>query len=241
MLVHVVGRDDDVGMSCEHRAECHQLGARVGRTGRIAGAVEDQEPRARRDRGGELRRRDLETLLRARKYRNRRAVGEQHHVRVGHPVRRRDDHLVARVEQGAAEVEDRLLGAARDQDLVALVLEAIVAAELADDRVLQLVRAVDIRVTREAAADRRDAGLGDVRRRVEIRLAGTEADDVLALGLEACRARGDGERGRGLDALDARWRGGWSRGSTVWPETRLRYGKAFCVAMRNCSERSEAI
>ena len=43
----------------------------------------------------------------------------------------------------------------------------------------------------------------DVRRRIEIRLAGAEADDVLALGLEAGGAGGDGEGRRGLDALDA--------------------------------------
>ena len=45
-------------------------------------------------------------------------------------------------------------------------------------------------------------GIGDVHGRVEIRLAGAEADDVLALGFQARGARGDRERRRGLDALD---------------------------------------
>jgi hypothetical protein len=42
-----------------------------------------------------------------------------------------------------------------------------------------------------------------VDRRVEVRLTGTQADDVLALGLQFRGARGDGECGRGLDALNA--------------------------------------
>ena len=67
-----------------------------------------------------------------------------------------------------------------------------------------------------------------------------QADDVLALGLEMRGARGDGERGRGLDALDA-LASGMVTGSTGWPRTRLRYGKAFCVAIRTGNERAEAI
>ena len=59
------------------------------------------------------------------------------------------------------------------------------------------------RVAREPAADRRDAGVGDVRGRVEVGLADAEADDVVALGLEPGDAAGEGDGGRGLDALDA--------------------------------------
>jgi hypothetical protein len=38
---------------------------------------------------------------------------------------------------------------------------------------------------------------------VEIRLAGAESDDVFAFRLQAGGTGGDGERRRGLDALDA--------------------------------------
>ena len=76
-------------------------------------------------------------------------------------------------------------------------------SNLRDDGVLELVDAVHIGVAGEAALDGIDAGLRDVRRRVEVRLAGAEADDVLAFRLQAGGAGGDGERGRGLDALDA--------------------------------------
>ena len=67
---------------------------------------------------------------------------------------------------------------------MALVGDAVVALELRDDRVLELGDAVDGRVAREALADGVDAGVRDVRGRVEIRLAGAQADDVLALGLQ---------------------------------------------------------
>ena len=62
------------------------------------------------------------------------------------------------------QVEDRLLRAGRHQDLIALVLEAVLALELRDDRVFQLGGAFDRRVARVAFADRFDAGVGDVRR-----------------------------------------------------------------------------
>src|SRR6185436_13620230 len=139
----------------------------------------------------EFSRRDLESALNARKDKYRRAIGDEHHVGIGHPIGRRDDRFVARVEQRTTKVEDGLLGTARDEDLRALVLEAVVAAELGDDRILELVRALNGRVAREPAADRSDAGILDVHRGVEIRLAGAEPDDVLALGLETRGARGD--------------------------------------------------
>ena len=135
--------------------------------------------------------------------RHRQAVGQQHHVRVAHPVRRRDDGFITRIEHGHAEVVDSLLGARAHENLVALVGDLIVALELRDDGVLQLDDAVDVRVTREALADRLDAGFGDVRGRIEVRLAGAQADDVLALGFQFRGARGDCESGRGLDALNA--------------------------------------
>ena len=151
------------GCSSRHFAERAQLGARIGGTGGIARAVEQQEPRLRRDGGGELARGDLVALVRTGEGHHRRGIRQHHHVGVGDPVGRRDDCLVARVEHRHAQVVDGLLRAGGDQDLAALVLERIVAAELADDGVFQLVDAVHIGVACEAAADRIDAGLRDVR------------------------------------------------------------------------------
>jgi hypothetical protein len=48
-----------------------------------------------------------------------------------------------------------------------------------------------------------DAGLRDWHGGIEVGLARTQANDVLALRLEAGGAGGDGKRWRRLDALDA--------------------------------------
>src|SRR4030095_4837731 len=101
------------------------------------------------------------------------------------------------------QVEDRLLRAGRNQDLPALIVETVLALELRDDCVFQLGRAFDPRVARVAFANRLDARIRDVRRRIKIRLAGAETDDVLAFRLQLRDAAGEGDCGRRLDALDA--------------------------------------
>ena len=187
----------------QHFAERTQFGARVRGTGRVAGRVQQQQARLRRDRRFELAGRDLVTLRGGGIRRDRQAIGEHDHVRIGHPVRRRDHGLVARIEQGHAEVVDRLLRAGGDQDLRAVVGQSVVPLELRDDRVLEFRDPAHIRIAREAGAHGGDAGIGDMHRRIEIRLTRAKADDVLALGLQFRGARGDGEGGGRLDALDA--------------------------------------
>ena len=81
------------------------------------------------------------------------------------------------------------LAPGRNEDLRALVRQRVIALELADDRVLELGDAFHRRIAREAAADRLDAGIRDLRGRVEIRLADAEPDDVLALRLEPATRR----------------------------------------------------
>ena len=82
-------------------------------------------------------------------------------------------------------------------------MNVVVACELGNDGVFELVDAIHIRVACEPALDRFDTGVADVCGRVEVGLTGTESDDIFALGFEACGAGGDGECGRWLDALDA--------------------------------------
>src|SRR3569832_1092907 len=81
-----------------------ELLAGVGDTGRVRRAVDDHEPSHRRDGCLELRRRDLEFLLNARINDDGYAVGQHHHVRVGDPVGRGDDDLVARIQQGLHQI-----------------------------------------------------------------------------------------------------------------------------------------
>ena len=187
----------------QHVGQRAPFGARVRRARRVAGRVDEQQLGLGRDGRFELARRHLVALRGRAVRRHGQAIREQHHVRVAHPVRRGNDGFITRVEHGHAEVVDSLLGARADQNLVALVADLIVALELRDDGVFELDDAVDVGVTREALADRLDTRVGNVRGCVEVRFAGAEPDDVLAFGFQFRGARGDGEGGRRLDALNA--------------------------------------
>jgi hypothetical protein len=83
------------------------------------------------------------------------------------------------------------------------VADVVVAPELGDDRVLEFRHALDRGVAREAGPDRSDAGLGNVRGRVEVGLAYTETDDVATFGLEPCDPARERDGRGGLDAADA--------------------------------------
>ena len=75
-------------------------------------------------------------------------------------------------------VVEHLLAAGADRDLRRRVGEVVLTRELVDDRRLQLRDAVDGGVLRLPVADRLDRGFFDVFGRVEVRLAGAEADHV---------------------------------------------------------------
>jgi hypothetical protein len=102
----------------------------------------------------------------------------------------------------ASKVIDALLGAAGHQHLVGLVLDLVVAAELLADGLAQLEDALDGRVLGAPGADGLDRRGLDVLRRIEIRLAGAEADDVAAGALEFLGLGGHGQGRRRLDAGD---------------------------------------
>src|SRR5262249_43436418 len=197
------GANENARMLDQNLTKGAQLGTRVCGSGRIAGTVQQHQTRLRRDGSGKLAWGDLVALRHAGERHDWQPVSEQHHVGVRHPVGRGDDRLIARIEHRHAEVEERLLGPGGHQDLRALVAEGVVALELRDDGVLQLIDPLDVRVAREATADRVDAGLTDVCRRVEIGLSGPQTDDVLALRLEAGSTGGYRERWRGAGALEA--------------------------------------
>ena len=90
-----------------------------------------------------------------------------------------------------------------DQDLLGRVVEAVVALEFGDDRLLQAGGAAHRGVFGEARVDGLDRRVLDVLRGVEIGLAGAEADNVAAGRLELGGTGGDGEGGGGLDGLNA--------------------------------------
>ena len=174
----------------------------VAGAGRVRRAVQDDPFGLRRDRLFQIFRLQLEVHFLRAGDDDGLALGQQHHVRIRDPVGRRDDDFVARVERGHQRVVEHLLAAGADGDLVARIVEIVVAFELAADRVLQLGRTVRIGVAGVAALHGVDGGLDDVGRGVEIRLACGEADDVAARGFQLARLGADGDGGGRLDAAE---------------------------------------
>ena len=202
VLVDVVGQHPDRRVPEQHVADPAHLRLGVGGAGRVGRRVEDHPLGAPGDRPVEVVRIELEAALGRTRHDHRLALAKQHDVRIGDPVGRRDDHLVAGFDRGHQRVVDDLLAAAADRDLLRSVGQAVLAGELGADRLAQRRRAGDGGVLRLSPVDRRLRRLADVLRRIEVRLAGAEPDDVAPGRLQLGRPLGDADGGRGLDATE---------------------------------------
>ncbi len=171
---------------------------RVHRAGRVRRRDEQQHLRALGASRLELLDRDEVALVGAREDVDLAAARELDRLGVGGPVGRRDDHLVAVVEQHLERLVHGLLAAVRHDDLAGADLEARVAQRLRRHRLAQVGQAgrgrvaVVLRVVRG-----RERGLDDVLGRREVGLARRVRDDRAPLGLERLRPGVDLER-RGL-------------------------------------------
>ena len=201
LFVDVVGHDVDVGMADEYLGEGAQFGGGVGGAGGVGRRVEDEPFGARGDRRLQRLRRDAEPRLGRRVDEDGFAAGDSRHVGVGDPVGPGDYHLVAAVHGGEHGVEEHLLAAGSDDDLLRRVVEAVVAPEFVGDGALEFGGAVDAGVFGVSGADGGDGRLLDVVGGVEVGLPGAEAEDVLSGGLEFGGARGDRHGGRRLHAV----------------------------------------
>jgi hypothetical protein len=95
------------------------------------------------------------------------------------------------IERRHERVVKHLLAAGAHDDLARLVVQAVLALELADDRRLELRDAVDRGVLRRLSAlDRIDRSALDVVGGIEVRLPGPEADHVTAGCFERARLVG---------------------------------------------------
>ena len=129
----------------------------------------------------------LEAMLHRGLDRHRRAAGDRDHVGIAHPIGRRDDHLVAGIDRREKRVEQDMLAAGADDRLRGFVVEPVLALELGRDRLAQRLDAGDGRIFRLAALDGGDGGALDIVRRVEIRLADRQRDDVAPGGFQFAR------------------------------------------------------
>ena len=164
-----------------------QLVARIGRAGRVRRRVEDDPLGPRRDRAFEVFRLELEAVLEFRRHDDRLAPVDRDHLRIAHPIGRGDDDLVALVHRDEEGVVEDLLAAGADDRVGRLVVEAVLAPEFCRDRLAQGRNAEHRRIFCLAALDRLDRRVLDVVRRVEIRLADRQRNDVPPLGFEIAR------------------------------------------------------
>jgi len=79
------------------------------------------------------------------------------------------------------------------------VVQPVVALELGDDGLFEC-RGARRSVLGETLVDRRDGGILDMLRRIEVRFAGSQSDDVLALGFQFGRTAATARVGEGLMA-----------------------------------------
>ena len=196
VFIHVIGGDEYLGKFQQHLGQGGQFLVRVGHARGVGGAVDHEQFGAVGDGGLELSRGDLEVLLDAGIDDHRLAIGQAHHVRIGYPVGRGDDHLVAGIEQRHHQVEEALLATAGHQDLVRGITQAIIALELGDHGIFQCRGAVHGGVLGLPVMDGGNGRFLDVLGRVEVRFTGTQADNILAGGAQFggtggyCQGRG---------------------------------------------------
>ena len=185
-------------------ADRADLLGRVDGAGRVGRRAEQQHLGLRGARRLELLDGDEVALVLAGEDLDRGAAGELDRLGVGRPVRRRQQDLVAGVEQGGEGVVDRLLAAVGDQHLLGRHLVAAVAGRLGHDGLLQVREAAGggVTVVRRVVA-RGDGGSDDVVGGGEVGLTGAEADDRPSLGLERLGPGVDRQGGRLGDGADA--------------------------------------
>ena len=132
---------------------------------------------------------------------HRLGAGELDHFRIAQPIRRGNDDFVARLARGENDVVAGMFAAARDDDLRRLVGEAVLALEFGGDGLAQFGNAAAGRVFGEPGGERLGGGVLDVLRRVEIRFARAETDDILAGGFHGLglgiNGQSEGRRQRG--------------------------------------------
>ncbi len=177
--------------------------ARVDRTGWVRRRYEEQRLGPRRAGRLEVFDRAAEPRGLVGVHKHRHPAGQHDRFGVGGPKRGHDDDFVARVAQHREGVGHGLLAPVGDQHLGGGHRQARVAPRLGRDRLFErgdaCGRGVVVVGRITAGLDR---GLDDVGRGREVRLTGTEANDVLAGRLERL--------GFGIDGQGGRWghRGG---------------------------------
>ena len=148
----------------------------------IAGRVQYEQTSAIGDGFRQLLRQNLEGRLFGCRQDNRPCSRQLGHFRVAHPVRRRDNHLIARIANRHNGVVARMLAAATDDNLRRRIAQPVLLPKLGRNRLAQFPHAAAGRILRKAIGQRLGRRLLDMLRSVKVRLSGAKANHVSAFG-----------------------------------------------------------
>ena len=141
LFVDLIGNDDEIIFFCQ-RGQRFQCFAGLHRAGGVAGGVEDEHLRLRRDQPGDLSRVDLVVVFLPQTVGHGLCAEELRHVDVVEPHGVRDEDLVALVQKGGDGGIGALAHADGHENFLRGVGDVVVARQLAADRLPELVRAV---------------------------------------------------------------------------------------------------
>ena len=136
VLVNFVAHDEDVLFNA-NVAERFDFFGRINAAGRIAGRIQDEQSRVRRDGRAQLLRCDLEFGLVGRLQNHRLGARQLDHFRIAQPIRRGNDDFITRFARGQNDVVAGMLSAAAHDDLRRLVRQAVLALEFIGDGLAQ--------------------------------------------------------------------------------------------------------
>ena len=189
LRIDLVPQDGDMGMFGETRDQLADLDLGHRAAGRIAGRVENDQRRARRDAGQHFVGRKGKLVFLA-QY-------DRHSLRAGILDHRAIDRKAGvgihdlgfgRAEHQAGEKHGRLT-TRHDHDVVGADLHAVAFGQILRHRLTQRENAVGGCITVVAIAQRLNPGFNNVPRRFKVRLADAQIDNVLPLRLQHGRPR----------------------------------------------------
>ena len=196
--VHLVGQDEQFMVQRKVR---YALGLLPGEdaAGGVVGIIDDQQPGAGRDHLFQRLPGNVIVLLKGQLHPHRHAPRRQHDRGVGDPAGVEDHDLLslAGVNEGADRLIDGVFTAGRHQDIVRRADNTPVLPQHPGDALPQRADAPGFRVVSVSLGDSPDTGDPGAVRRVEIRLASRQGDDVLSGGPHGlCLFVDDQRRGR---------------------------------------------
>ena len=198
VLVDLIADHSHLGMAAQQGGNGFQLLALQHQSRWIGGCVEHQQATLGSDQGLESLKIKPEAIAGIASEQAHLGSCQARQLGVSEPVRRRQQHLITRVEQHLKEVVKRLLAAIGDQHLITANGHAIAAAEFLSNGLPQRWITCSWAVTGHALLEGLGRRLANKGRCIEVGFAGTEAADVLPLGLQLLSPGRNGKRQRWL-------------------------------------------